>query len=158
MDPNWTRYLHASLWSYVKRELQTLGLLVYLEGQSRKDITGPDAKDYVEFRWDGPDAKEVSKDYWILKVKLNFVISSVVNRPDAYTHKRQVGLVQSILRNSISVFKLGTGESDDQSLLGCLQLEVNSREGIETHYFGQFPIIEMEQSTITANYYMSGRF
>ena len=156
MNPNWTRWIHANLNKYVKTELEKLNVFVFFEGQSREALA--DQKDYVEFRWNGPEAREFSKGYWELDVNLNFVINSATNREDTYTHKVIVGKVQSILVNSISVLKLGDTVDDDQQLLGCLQLKVDAREGIMTNYFGRQQDVELEQSTVEAWYCMSGTF
>jgi hypothetical protein len=157
MNPNWTRWIHASLNDYVKTQLEKLNVFVHFEGQSREQLA--DKSDYVEFRWNGPEAREHSRGWWELDVNLNFVINSGTNRDDTYTHKVIVGKVQSILKNSINVFKLGDTESDDpNTLLGCLQLKVDARDGILTNYFGRQQDVELEQSTVEAWYCMSGTF
>lgn len=156
MNPNWTRWIHASLNQYVKTELEKLGVVVFFEGQSRELIS--DKKDSVEFRWNGPYGRERSKGWWQLEIQVNFVINSLTNRQDTYTHRQIVGQVQSILKNSINVMKYGEGNGDDSTLLGCLQLRTDGRDGIITDYFGRQQDVELEQSTVEATYVMTGTF
>lgn len=157
MNPNWTRWIHASLNNYVKIELEKLGVVVFFEGQSRENLS--DKKDFVEFRWNGPFGREFSRGWWQLEVNLNFVINSTTTRPDTYTHRQIVGQVQSILKNSINVMKFGDNlVVDDQTLLGCLQLRADKKDGIFTDYFGRMQEVELEQSTVEATYFMTGSF
>lgn len=158
MNQHWHRWIHASLRTYVEAELQALDTYVFYEGQSREDLR--DKLDYVEFRWNGPEAREPSRGYWFLDVNLNFVISSTSNRENTYMHQVVVGRVQSILGHTIEVFRLGDDINgvDDQTLFGCLLLKTDTREPIMTNYFGRMQEVELEQSTVEANYCMSGRF
>lgn len=157
MNPDWTRWIHASLCTYVKAQLEALQVVVHFENQDRADIAK--LKDAAEFRWNGPEAREYSRGWWELEVHLNFVAISTTNRKDTYAHKVLVGKIQSILRNSISIFKFGTGVNDDQSLFGCLQLRINGRDSIMTNYFGRIvDPTEIEESTVEATYFMCGRF
>lgn len=156
MNPHWHRWIHASLQTYVKTELEARGVFVFFEGDSREQLN--DKLDYVEFRWTGPEARLGSRDYWYLEVILNFVITSTTNRGATYTHHRVVGLVQSILQRAISVFRYGEDSLvDDQQLLGCLQLRADLKDPIMTNYFGRSQDVELEESTVEAYYCMSGK-
>lgn len=157
MNANWMRWIHSSLLTYVKTELDRLNVPVHFEGESGERLESE--TDWVDFRWNGPETKEVSHGYWELDVALNFVITSTTSRADTYTHKKFVGLVQSILKNSINVYKYGDTESDDQSLFGCLQLKIADRQSVSTNYFGRFTDpIDLEQSTVEAAYCLTGKF
>lgn len=132
-----------------------LGVFVFFEGQDRSILANK--ADYVEFRWDGPEARSSVSNYWFLDVVTNFVITSTTKRADTYTHQRIVGKAQSVLINAIGVFRYGDDESvDDQSLLGCLQLRADLKDPILTNYFGRNQEVELEQSTIEAFYCLSG--
>lgn len=155
MNRNWTRWIHASLTDYVKTELENAGVVVHFEGLDRSLLDSK--QDFVEFRWNGPFARELSRGYWELEVDLNFLVSSSTDREDTHNHKKVVGVVQSILTNSISIFKFGNTEPDDQTLLGCMQLRVDKKDAIETNYFGRMQDVELEQSTIEAGYCMTGK-
>lgn len=154
MNPNWQRWIHSSLRTYVKEQLAALNVFVFFEGQSREELASH--LDWAEFRWTGPFARKSSSNYWTLDVVLNFVIGSTTNRQDTYTHQSIVGKVQSILTQNIPVYRYG--ENDDQSLLGCLQLQADLKEPIMTNYFGRMQDVEIEESTIEAYYCMSGKF
>lgn len=157
MNANWTRWIHASLLVYVKTELDRLNVPVHFEGETGERLEAE--LDWVDFRWNGPEAKEVSRSYWEIDVVLNFVITSTTSRTDTYTHKKFVGLVQSILKNSINVYKYGDTDVDDQSLFGCLQLKISNKQTISTNYFGRFADpIDLEQSTVEAEYCLTGKF
>lgn len=153
MNPNWTRWIQASLTSYFKDFIETQGKLnLLIEGQERPKTN----QDWAELRWDGPYAREESRNLWHLDVEINIAVSSVLNREDTHTHKRHVGLVQSSYINYIPIHKYGDGDDDDQSYLGCFQLKVEAREAIITSYFGKVaPDLELEQSTVEAHYRMT---
>lgn len=156
MNPNWHRWIHASLRTYVKTELEKLSVVVFFEGDSREQLG--DKTDWVEFRWNGPEIRKGSKDYWHLDVILNFVVQSTTGRTDTYTHQKTVGQVHSILKQSIGVFRYGDDPLvDDQQLLGCLQLRADLKDPIMTNYFGRMQEVEIEESTIEAYYCMSGK-
>lgn len=143
MNPNWIRWIHATLNTYVKTQFNLLNIIFYFEPQSREQISNQ--SDYVEFSWNGPTANQVSRNYWYIDINLNFIVMSTTNRADTYTHKKVVGLVQSILTSSLNVY------NDNDELFGCLQI----KPPIQTIYFGRFADpIEMEETTIEASYCM----
>jgi len=157
INKNWARWIQASLTTYFKQVLETDNSLVfYVEALSREKSNAKNVTDWVEQRWNGPFIKEHSRNLFCLDIEINFVVNSVVNRQDTYTHKQIVGIVMSSLVNNISVFKFGDGVDDDEDvLLGCLQLRVDNKSGIFTNYFGRTQdAVEIEQSTVEASYYM----
>lgn len=156
MNPNWMRWIHASLRTYITDALEGSGVVVFFEGESR-DVLRHD-EDWIEFRWTGPDATVGPPNYWHLSCMLNIVVSSTTNREDTYAHQVTVGKVHAILGVSIPVYKYGNGTDDDQSLLGCLQLRADEKDPIMTNYFGRMQEVELEQSTIEAYYCLSGNF
>lgn len=155
MNPNWIRWIHASLITYFteyfKDEERGRGLLFRIEGQ---DVAKREEQDWVEFRWDGPTSREVSKRYWYLDIEINVLVSSIVSRDDTYRHKKNVGLVEASFINSIPVLRYGdVQEVDDETLLGCLELRSDNREAIVTSYFGKIESdVVLEQSTVEAHY------
>lgn len=139
----------------MQKALTDLNVYVFFEGQDRSVLA--DKPDYVEFRWDGPEARSSVNNYWFLECVLNFVITSTTKRTDTYTHQKVVGKAQSVLKNSIGVFRYGDDPSvDDDSLLGCLQLRADMKDPILTNYFGRNQEVELEQSTIESFYCLSG--
>lgn len=155
MNPNWVRWIHASLAIHFKNIIESQGhLKLHIEGQDR---TVTNLEDHAELRWDGPYIREVSRRYWHIDIEINIIVSSVLSRDDTHIHKKSVGLVQSAFPNTILVHKHGDGAGDNANeLLGCFQLRTEDREAVVTSYFGKIEVdVLLEQSTVEAHYRMT---
>jgi hypothetical protein len=153
MDPNWTRWIHASLSEYFSKYFETMNVPFHVEGQ---DTQNQGTQDSVEFRWDGPYANEVSRKCWQLDIEVNMLVSSILGRTQSHHHKDLVGKAQAAYITDIPVYRYGEGSSDTQSILGCLKLRSDDREAIITSYFGKLEVdIVLEQSTVEAHYRMN---
>lgn len=156
MNPNWTRWIHASLVLHFKEIIETKGnLKLYVEGQDRPEGF-TDTEDRVEFRWDGPYAREVSRGYWVIELEINLLMISSTGKDDTHKHKKFVGLVQTAFTNTINVMRRGDGVDDNNTLLGCLQLRTDDQEAITTSYFGKIETdVSIEQTAVEGHYKMN---
>jgi hypothetical protein len=152
MNPNWTRWIHASISDYFKDYGRRIGLSIQVEGQDKPKRP----EDWVELRWDGPLANETTRNNWILELDINCLISSVLGRKDVHKHKRIVGEIQSVMPKDFPIYRFGDDPIiDTQDLLGCMTLRPDNREGIITSYFGQIDVdVLLEQSSVEAHYRM----
>ena len=152
MNRNWTRWIHASLSQYFTQYAKDNSLAFFIEASPR-DTEGQ--FEWTELRWDGPAANEVSKNYWLLDVEINILISTSTTAPNSHRHKEIVGLIQAAYLADLQVYKYGDGQFDTQELLGCLRLRSDVREAIFTSYFGKIEVdVPLEQSTVEAHYRM----
>lgn len=154
MNKHWARWIHASLFTYFDTYSKANGITIHFEAQDRNTAG---KKDWIEARWDGPRAVELSRKNWRLDIEVNVLVSSVIGRDDTHKHKKQVGLVQAAYIRAIPIYKYGDNtEIDTQELLGCLQLRSDDQEAIVTSYFGKIETdVVLEQSTVEAHYRLS---
>lgn len=129
MNPNWTRWIIASINKHFSDAVSPFDL--FIEGTDRRTAL---EHDYAELRRDGPEYCELSKGYWQIDITIDILVVNKLNDQDIYTLERNVGLVQSAFTTDIPVFEYG---DSPLSQLGCLVLCPRPDEPIRTNYFGQ---------------------
>lgn len=124
---------------------------MFVEGHDR--LSNP--IDNLEFRLNGPNIQEVSKGCYIVDVEINILVTSIKDEMDAHKIHRNTGIAVAAFTNLINVYKYGTGDEDDQSLLGCLILQTGRQEAIIVTQFGQVQDTNnILVSTVEAHYRM----
>lgn len=153
-NPNWPRWIFASVSKHFADKMVTASLPLFIEGQWRDTSSLPD---FVEMRVDGPRTMEVSKDCWLFKLEINCIVQSVMNDTSYHRIHQNVGEVAASYSRSIEVTKKGDGPLDDGSHVGCLQL-LHSRErrdSLEIHHFQQIdPDKQLMQASVEGHYRM----
>jgi len=152
MNENWSRWIRASIFKHFDDKRK--GVHVFVEG-SERTTSGKDQ--WAEIRFDGPFARENSKDCWELTIEINVLIESILNKDNLYVIEKPIGIMCAAFERNIIVYRYGDGPDDDQSILGCLQLLVNDPEGdgIMVSRFGQIePDTNLEAATIEGHYRM----
>jgi len=125
---------------------------MFIEGQLRNTR---ELKDFIELRIDGPDQTELSKDFWKVYIEINVLVQSAQDDADYHRIYNSVGVVTAAFEQTISIFKLGDGDDDDDSLVGCFNLlgDNEARERIKISHFGQVgPDTGIFQSSIEGHY------
>lgn len=114
----------------------------------------------IEIRMDGPEQKELSRDYWHLRVEINILISTKSNDEDFHDHRELCGFVASWFDRCIEVRKYGNRLSDDPNVVvGTLVLDHGFREKTALAHFGQVdPATRLVQSTCEGHYDMKEVF
>lgn len=154
-DPNWARWIRASISLWFQNGIKAASSTSYLyfEGQDRDTSK---LSDWAELRMMGPWIREQSQNYWQFEIRLNLFIASGIDANDLYKQQRLQGLYLPIFGNTIPVYRLGTGEFDDGSLMECLQL--SPKDQIQVFPFGIVNttdhVTRLEQSAIQAKYCM----
>ena len=154
-DPNWARWIKSSVNLWFKNGIAAVSpdSYLYYEGQDRDTSK---LQDWAELRLMGPWMREQSQNYWQFEVRLNLFIANALDATDLYKQERLQGLYLPIFGNTIPVFRLGTGEFDDQSLMECLQL--SPKDQIQVYDFGIVNttdhVTRLQQSAIQAKYCM----
>jgi len=124
-------------------------LVMYLEGQKRNTNK---SQDYFELRMNGPDRRDIAKNYYGYDIVINVLVQSLYNDKDAYREIKTCGLVAKMFESSIRIYKFGDEIGDDRNVLvGCISLQ-----GIvETNRFGrQAPSIDVNTSEVQGRYSM----
>ncbi len=127
INPNWDKWIRASVNVYLKEQLLLLdsSLKIFSEGAPEEDRNG--AQDWVEMRLDGPTYKPQANDEWLVTVEINLLVTSLINEEPIYRHREIAGKIARILSSEIPLKEYG---DDDTMQFGCLQLK-----DIYTHYY-----------------------
>lgn len=157
-DPNWPRWIFASLATYLKQVATDNNLAVMVEGLDERSAEFMEATDRVEIRITGPFIRELSHNYWELQVDANVLLSSRFDGPDTksrYTLVQATGLFQSAMDAAIAVYRYGANPGDDESLVGCLSPLSGKRDAVRVYHFGQINTTDgLRQSMVDAKYVM----
>lgn len=146
MNENWIRWIWASLTKSFNERRQ--GVSMFFVGHDHQKDLGDS---YFEFRLDGPIIDEPSKDYFVIDVFINLLVSSIRDETDVHRIHRLTGIGTACFLNEISVYRYGSGNIDDQSLLGCLQLQ---EKLIVTQYGIEPPTGNLMRTTVEGHYRM----
>jgi hypothetical protein len=153
VDPNWPRWIAASLARHFDAELTLAGLPMYLEGQDRRTDR---LTDYAEFRYTGPRITELSKDYWQLDVDVDVLVVSKTSDSNIYTPEAGVGVVLAAFTPDIPVFRYGKGPQDDpDDQLGCLRMVPQTGGVLVTNFGPPKDQVRLRQASVEATYRMN---
>lgn len=153
-DENWPRWILASVSDHFATRAAALTPVVplFIEGQTRLDREG---KNLYELRMDGPRTMPSSGGCFTLRVEINVLIHTVLDDQEYHDHHQNIGQVQKMFENVINVYKYGDRVPDDQTYLGCLQLQIDkrSRDFLEANNFGQInEATKIQQATVEGHY------
>lgn len=163
MSKHLPRWIKASLLKHFQEKVQKLGgvhlkieTVPYIDENGKVVTSLPQ---WSEFRLDGPFTKEPSRNYCNHRVEISLLVCTKVQGKDLHAHEKNVGVVYSAFVNEIPVYRLGTGEDDNQALLGCFIIQMEEREAVIVSNFGQIEYdIKLTQSTVEGHYKMDLKF
>ena len=153
-DPNWVRWIHASVATYLKAVATSIPVASLVEGIEDRDTSFQEAADRVELRINGPYTTNPSSGYYLAKVSINILITSNMggDRKNVYVMEDLLGKFHEALNQPIPVFKLGTDAQDPGYHLGCLKLTYD-KLGVRVLNFGQIdPNDRVRQGMVAATY------
>jgi hypothetical protein len=139
-DPNWPRWIVASVADHFKQLSDDIELPLLVEGIDEREAEKIRTMDHFELRLHGPETKEVSKGYFRLYVEINLLVTSFVGgeQQNAYDMTQFLGLIQQAASEDIPVHKYGnTPGVDDDSFLGCLKPDSARNEAVTVFHFGE---------------------
>ncbi len=128
-NANWPRWIYASTSKYFQSVADAYPIHMYLESLERN--TKNESK-WIEFRMDGPQTREISKDYFRLDVEINILWSVHLDSTDFHDQQRILGMLVAAM-SDICIYKYG----DDDSLLGVLMLQQDPNNPVRGNNFGQ---------------------
>ncbi len=138
-DPNWPRWVQASVMDHFKIAATAQSFVSLLEGVEERTTAFMEAPNRLEIRINGPFIAEVSANFWHFDVDVNILIFSHMGGqlPNAYEGTDMAGFMAEAASQSIPIKKYGTGGQDDQSLIGCLALKSGRKESVKVFHFGE---------------------
>jgi len=153
VDPNWTRWIAASLDQHFKESLADSGLTLFVEGQLRRT---DHCEDYAELRYTGPRINELSRNYWQIDVDLDVLVVSKSKNTSIFGPEVDVGKVLAAFTEDIPVFKYGNGPDDDPNVqLGCLLLNRDDGEILVNNFGYPQDQVRLRQASVEACYRMN---
>ena len=156
-NPNWARWVFASVATYLKEVAKSEQLPVLIEGLDDRTTEFMEATDRCEVRITGPFTKEVSHNYFQIEVVVNVLfLSRYEEQKNQYAIIQKTGVFQEAMDGAIAVYKYGTGPDDDEhALVGCLSPVQGRHDTIRVMHFGQVdPTDRLKQSMVDARYRM----
>lgn len=158
-NPNWARWVFASVAKHLKDVADDLNLAVYVDHSDDRTSQGQLATDRAEIRITGPYIREESKDCFILRVSANVLINSRYDSTkNAYTVLKYAGVFQEAMSGKIPVWNYGNESGDfkdDEVFIGCLRPRDGKNNMVRVDNFGQLEETHrIKQTVIDAEFVM----
>ena len=157
-NPNWARWLFASIDKILRQVATDANLPVIVEGIDDITDSFTEATDRAEIRISGPFTKEFPGEYRI-QMDINVILTSRFDGAQKNRHAilTNAGLFHEKMDGVLKVYKYGSNVGDDSSYLGCLIPRSGKNDSIRVMHFGQVDPIatdKLKQSVIDARYEM----
>jgi hypothetical protein len=155
-NPNWARWIFASIAKNLQAVAVTNSIPAIVEGVDDETDTFTKATDHVEIRISGPFTKKMSGEYRI-QMDVNVILTSRFDgqQKSRHTILTNAGLFHSAMDRAILIYKYGTAIGDDDSYLGCLTLRPGKNDAVRVIHFGKIdPTDKVKQSVVDARYEM----
>lgn len=151
-NPNWSRWIFASLTDHFNSLRQTIPFFV--EGEIRSS----EIANFAEFRMDGPFFNEINVRHWHIDL-IAAILIQIIQDQDIHKLERYIGVFLPAFKTDIPVYRFGDQEEDDNLQFGCLTLDSNFGEKIRIDKFGQIQAAtRIAQASIEAHYKMALTF
>jgi len=157
VDSNWARWIFASLATYLKQVATDNDIAALIEGVDDRTDAIMQATEHVEIAITGPFSREMSHNYYELKVGIRILIQSRMDNPpkNRYSPQRIAGIYHEAMDAVIAVFRYGDDLEDDQTQLGCLSPAKGRNDALRVFHFGQMtPTDRLRQSMVDCWYVM----
>lgn len=164
VNPNWARWIFASVGKALKEVATTNSIPVLVEHLDERSDAVMKATDRAEIRITGPFCQELSQGYFRIWVDVNVLLTSRFDGPtkNPYTIIKNAGLFCEAMSMNIAVWNYG-GEAGDfdpddpdtQVFIGCLAPRDGKNDSIRVFHFGQTDKTDkLKQSAVDARYVM----
>ena len=149
---HWPRWIFASVSKYFSEIAASSDLHYFIEGTHR--IT-KEHKKFIEFRMDGPNITEVSKNYFQIDVEINMLWSFNQDHENFHESQRITGILLAAMTD-ICIYRYGDEFVDNDELLGTLSLRQDKKNPIRVNNFGQIrPDVKLMQGTVEGTFRMT---
>jgi len=156
-NPNWVRWVFASVATYLKEVAKQANIPVLVEGLDERTDALMKATDRCEVRISGPFSRELSHNYFRLEVDVNVLFyTRLEESKNRYGILKIIGDFQEAMDSNIPVCKCGDEPGDDETAsIGCLAPRNGRNDSIRVLHFGQIdPTDRLKQSMVDARYVM----
>jgi len=156
MNENLARWIFQSIAKHFVSTANGISLPYFVEGVDERSEDDMRAN-HVELRVTGPDVKELSRNYFKIKMVINFLFTKEMEMSgaDAFDLIQWTGVFATAMMEPIPIYKKGTGAEDDGSLVGCLEIDKGKNEMVRIFHFGQIkPDTRVRFSEVDAVYSM----
>ena len=108
MNPNWPRWIAASLAVYYKAVADSLSINLLVEGIDERESEKMEA-DRAELRINGPFTRQLSKGYFQLNVDSNILLTDLMGgeSDNPYNLMNWAGAFQQAAEKAIPVYRYG---------------------------------------------------
>lgn len=144
MNPNWARWVFASVADFLKSVADANSLPSIIDGAEDRSDAFSQASDRVEIRITGPTIAEVSKGSFHFIVDANVLLSCRYEEKNAYRRQTLIGAFQAAMAGPIPVYEFGAEPGDDKSFVGCLTI----KGPVALHHFGQLTYPERQSESM----------
>jgi hypothetical protein len=155
-NPNWARWIFASIAKHLDAVAVANSIPVVVEGVDDETDAFTEATDRVEIRISGPFTTQMSSEYRI-RMDVNVILTSRFDGQAKNRHAilTNAGLFHEAMDQAILIYKFGNGVDDDGSYLGCLVPRSGKNDTVRVLHFGKVdPTDKVKQSAVDARYEM----
>ncbi len=156
VNPNWTRWIFASIAKNLKAVAAANNIPAIVEGVDDETDAFSGATDHVEIRISGPFTTKMASEYRI-RMDINVILTSRFGGAGKNRHVllTNAGLFHEAMDKAILIYKYGNSAGDDGTLLGCLTLRPGKNDVVRVLHFGKVdPTDKIRQSVVDARYEM----
>jgi len=161
-NPNWARWIFASVADTLKAVATDIDLPVLVEHFDERTAAFEQATDKVEIRITGPFTQELSHNYHRIWVDANVLLTSRYDgaKKNPFNIIKYAGLFHEAMAAPIPVWNFGNepgdyqdGNVDSQVFLGCLEPRPGKNDSIRVLHFGQMDKTDkIKQTAVDARY------
>lgn len=159
VDPNWVRWIHASIGKYLKDALDEIDIPSLVEGIEERTDDFQHQRNRAEIRVSGPFTHELNDGGYRVKVFVNVLVTSMFGgaKDDAYKLDRILGTLHSEMDAIIPLKHYGPdsgmGGIDDSVQFACLRTLKGKNDNIRVFHFGQIDSTNRQkQGAVDAGY------
>jgi len=156
-NPNWARWMFASIAHILKTVAINNSIPVIVEGMDEETDGFSHATDRVEIRISGPYTRPLAGGEYHIFMDVNILFTSRFDGAGKNRHTilKNVGLYQEAMDKVINVYRYGSEIGDDDSFLGCLTPRKGKNDTVRVIHFGKIdPTDKIRQSMVDARYEM----
>lgn len=155
VNSHWARWIFSSLADYLKKVATDNEIVALIEGVDDRTDANMRAENRVEIAITGPFTRELSHNYYVLKVGARVLIQSRMASVNRYEPQRIAGIYHEAMDAAIAIYRYGNNPEDDDSLLGCLSSLNDKNNPVRVFHFGQMtPTDRLRQSMVDCWYTM----
>lgn len=160
-NPNWTRWIRASVGQYLMDVANDATLPTIIEELDDRSEAYMQASTRAEIRINGPFTREISHGYHRVWVDVNVLVTSRRDgEKNGYEHLRYLGLFHEAMDQDIPIFMFGDQPGDcteddpeDCEEIACLRPRDGKNDSINVLSFGQINSTDaVIQNAVDARY------